>query len=150
MVRDEICGVSVNALKNCCSHFQLILCGSWFIISPPILNFIQIVQKTQKLEIFTFGRFWLVGLAGRKMVVGILSVFCPIISPHTKFHPNRMKNTEVENFHYWSILVGLAVWSKNGLRFFAGWLVGPFCVGEIGKQRYFVADKNDFLPKKIV
>ena len=34
----------------------------------PIPNFIQIRQKTQKLEIFTFGRFWLVGLVGRKMV----------------------------------------------------------------------------------
>ena len=26
MVRDGICGVSVDALKNCCSHFKLILC----------------------------------------------------------------------------------------------------------------------------
>ena len=38
-----------------------------------IPNFIQIGQKTQKLEIFTCGRFWLVGLVGRKMVVGILN-----------------------------------------------------------------------------
>ena len=35
------------------------------------------------------------------------------ISPHTKFHPNRIKNTEVENFHYWSVLVGRAGWSQN-------------------------------------
>ena len=44
----------------------------------------------------------------------IVCCFCSIISPHTKFHPNRMKNTEVENFHYWSVLVGRAGWSKNG------------------------------------
>ena len=37
----------------------------------PIPNFIQIGQKSQKLEIITFGRFWLVGLVGQKMVVGI-------------------------------------------------------------------------------
>ena len=83
-------------------------------------NFIQIGQRTRKLEIFTFGRFWLVGLVGRKMVVGILksffSCFCPIISSHTKFHPNRTKNTEVRNFHFWSILVGRAGRSKNGRR----------------------------------
>jgi hypothetical protein len=41
-------------------------------------------------------------------------ILCPIISPHTKFHPNRTKNTEVRNFHFWSILVGRAGWSKNG------------------------------------
>ena len=40
--------------------------------------------------------------------------FWAIISPHTKFHPNKMKNTEVENFHFWSILVGRAGRSKNG------------------------------------
>ena len=41
----------------------------------PLPNFIQIGQRTRKLEIFTFGRFWLVGLVGRKMVVGILNSF---------------------------------------------------------------------------
>ena len=50
---------------------------------------------------------------------------CP--SPHTKFHPNRMKNTEVENFHFWSILVGRAGRSKNGRSHFkhsnAAWKV---------------------------
>ena len=34
--------------------------------------------------------------------------------PHTKFHPNRTKNAEVRNFHFWSILVGRAGRSKNG------------------------------------
>ena len=35
----------------------------------PIPNFIKIRWKTQKLKIFTIGRFWLVGLVGQKMVV---------------------------------------------------------------------------------
>ena len=81
-------------------------------LSAPIPNITQIGQKTQKLEIFTFGWFWLVGLVGRKMV-GDISNFCPVTSPHTKFYPNRMRNTEVENFCYWSILVGRAGKAKN-------------------------------------
>merc|ERR1711990_857791 len=36
------------------------------------------------------------------------------MSLHTKFHPNRMKNAKVENFHYWAVLVGQAGRSKNG------------------------------------
>ena len=67
MVRDGICGVSVDALKNFCSHFKVVS-GS---LLAPIPNFIQIGQKTQKLEIFNVGRFWLVRLVGRKMVIGI-------------------------------------------------------------------------------
>ena len=31
-----------------------------------------------------------------------------IISAHAKFHPNRINNREVENFHFWSILFGWA------------------------------------------
>ena len=50
---------------------------------------------------------------GRSHLKLILCYFWAIISPHTKFHPNRMKNTEVENFHFWSILVGRAGRSKN-------------------------------------
>ena len=53
--------------------------------------------------------------------------YCPIISPHTKFHPNWTKNTEVRNFHFWSILVGRAGRSKNGRSHFkhsiAAWKV---------------------------
>ena len=41
----------------------------------PIPNFIQIGQKTQKLKIFTFGRFWLVRLVGRKMALEPLLTF---------------------------------------------------------------------------
>ena len=41
-----------------------------------------------------------------------------IISAHAKFHPNRINNREVENFHVWSILVGQAGRSKNGHRLF--------------------------------
>ena len=48
----------------------------------------------------------------------ILCCFLPNISPRTKFHPNWMKNTEVENFHFWSILVGRAGRSKNGRNHF--------------------------------
>ena len=44
----------------------------------------------------------------------ILCCFWSIISPHTKFRPNLMKNAVVENFHYWSVLVGRAGRSKNG------------------------------------
>ena len=40
--------------------------------------------------------------------------FLANISPHTKFYPNWTKNTEVENFRYWSVLVGRAGRSKNG------------------------------------
>ena len=43
----------------------------------------------------------------------ILCCFLPNISPSTKFPPNRTKNTEVENFHYWSVLVGRAGRSKK-------------------------------------
>ena len=59
--------------------------------------------------------FWsiLVGRAGkskngRRHIKLILCCFCPIISPHTKFHPNWTKNKEVRNFHFQSILVGRA------------------------------------------
>ena len=34
MVRDGMCGVSVDALKNCCSHLKLIPYSFWSIISP--------------------------------------------------------------------------------------------------------------------
>ena len=37
--------------------------------------------------------------------------------PHIKCYPNRMKNTHVENFCYWSILDGWAGRSKNGHRY---------------------------------
>ena len=42
-----------------------------FFIAAYVIDIDQIGQKIQKLEIFTFGQFWLVGLVGRKMVVGI-------------------------------------------------------------------------------
>ena len=55
---------------------------------------------------------------GRRHSKLILCCFWAIISPHTKFHPNRLKNTEVENFHFWSILVGRAGRLKNSCRHF--------------------------------
>ncbi len=55
---------------------------------------------------------WLVGLVGQKngrsQLKLILCCFWVNISPHSKFHPNRMKNTEVENFHCCLVLVGRA------------------------------------------
>ena len=41
-----------------------------------------------------------------------------IISAHAKFHPNRINNREVENFHFWSILFGWAGRLINGRRHF--------------------------------
>ena len=81
----------------------------------PIPNFIQIGQKTQfKILVGRAGR----SKIGRRYFKLILCCFCSIISPHTKFHPNRTKNTEVRNFHFWSILVGRAGRSKIGRRYF--------------------------------
>ena len=127
MVRDGMCGVSVDALKNCPSHFKLILCCFWF--QPPyqtssksdkkliLFCFCPIISRlaifypnwTKNTEARNF-HFWsiLVGRAGRskngrRYFKLILCCFWPIISPHTKFHPNRIKNTEVRNFHFWSI-----------------------------------------------
>ena len=64
----------------------------YLVFSPclaPLPNFILIGQKTQKLEIFTFGQLWLVGLVGRKMVVGISNsfylVFASFLAPMPNF-----------------------------------------------------------------
>merc|ERR1719370_2559313 len=72
MVRDGICGESANVLKNGCRRWSV----------------------------------W-VGQAGRsencrRHFKLILCCFWSIISPHTKFRPNPMKNAVVENIHYWS------------------------------------------------
>ena len=54
---------------------------------------------------------WLVDLVGQKLGVAILNSFYVVfglILARIPFHPNRSKNTEVENVHYWSVwLVGL-------------------------------------------
>ena len=50
-----------------------------------------------------------------------LILYCcslPNISPHTIFHRNWMANTEVENFRYWSVLVGRSARIKNSNSFF--------------------------------
>ena len=63
--------------------------------------------------------FGLVRLVGQKRHFKlILCCFWSITSPHTKFRPNPMKNAVVENFHYWTGLVGQAGRSKNGYRHF--------------------------------
>ena len=75
-------------------------------------NLIQIGQKTQKLEIFSFGRFWLVGLVDRKMVVGISNsfydVFSPFLAPMPNFIQIGQETQKLEFFtfgRFW--LVGL-------------------------------------------
>ena len=87
MIRDGICGVSVDAQK-----VAVAITNVYYIILGPLLahmpNLIQIGQKTQKLEIFTFGRFWLVGLVGRKIVVGISSSFYVVLASLLVPHPN--------------------------------------------------------------
>ena len=72
-------------------------------------NLIQIGQKTHKLEIFTFGQFWLVGLVGRKMVVGISNsfyvVFAPLLAPIPNFIQIGQKTQKLEIFtfgRFWS------------------------------------------------
>merc|ERR1711872_814852 len=104
MVRDGMCGVSVDALKVAVAISNL-----YHVIVGPLLahmpNLIQIGQKTQKLEIFTFGQLWLVGLVGQKLVVGISNsfyvVFAPLLAPIPNFIQIGQKNTEVRNFHFW-------------------------------------------------
>ena len=98
-------------VKSCCSHFKLVPCYSWSIISPYAKFDPNWTKNTQARNF----HFWsiLVGRAGRskngrRHIRLILCCFCPIISPYTKFHPNRTKNMEVRNFHFWSILVGRA------------------------------------------
>ena len=91
--------------------------------SIPSLN--QMGWKLTNLghfEIFTKNRD-LAGRAGRSKNGRshfnlILWCFWAIISHHTKFHPNRMINTEFENFHYWSVLVGWGGRAKNGRSYF--------------------------------
>ena len=75
----------------------------YLVFSPclaPLLNFIQIEQKTRKLEIFTFGRFWLVGLVGQKTVVGDLNsfyvVFAPSLAPIPNFIQIGQKTQKLE------------------------------------------------------
>ena len=73
----------------------------------------QIRQKIQKSEIFTFGRFWLVELVGLKMVVGISNsfyvVFGPLLAPIQNFIQIGQKTQKLKIFtigRFW--LVGLA------------------------------------------
>ena len=91
MVRDGICGESAHGLKNSSSRFKLILCCFLPNISPilaPVPNFIQIGWKTQKLKFFTIGQFWLVGLVGQKMVIGISNSFYVVFTPILASIPN--------------------------------------------------------------
>ena len=105
------------------THLKMVvgIYNSFDIVFSPSLaptpNFIEIGQKTQ-VENF---RYWsvLVGRAGRskngcRHFELILYCFWSIISPHTKFHPNRTENTEIENFHYSLVLVSRAGMSRNG------------------------------------
>ena len=80
-------GWSVNQkMVVAISNLSYVVSGSLLALIP---NFIQIGHKTQKLDFFTFGRFWLVGLVGQKMVVGISNsfnvVFAPLLAPIPNF-----------------------------------------------------------------
>ena len=106
-------------VKSCCGHFKFVPCYSWSVISPYAKFY---PNWTKNTEVRNF-HFWsiLVGRAGRskngrRHIKLIQCCFWPLhpYSPYTKFHPNRMKNTEVENIQFWSILVGRAGKSKNG------------------------------------
>ena len=75
-------------------------------------NFTQIGQKTQKLEISSLGRFRLVGLVGRKMVVAISNSFYVVFAPLPALIPNfiqighKTQKLEIFTFgQFW--LVGL-------------------------------------------
>ena len=77
----------------------------------PIPNLIKIRWKTQKLKIFTIGRFWLVGLVGQKMVERISNSFYAVFEPSL---------TPIPNF----IQIG---WKTQKLKIFTigrFWLVG--------------------------
>ena len=67
-------------------------------------NFIQIGQKTQKLEISSIGRFWSVGLVDRKIVVGISNlfydVFATLLALITNFIQNGRKRQKLEIFTF--------------------------------------------------
>ena len=66
---------------------------SFYIVFGPLLahtqNFVQIGRKAQKLKIFAFGRFWLVGVVGQKMAVAtsnsIHVLFGPLLAPIPNF-----------------------------------------------------------------
>ena len=88
----------------------------YHVILGPLLahmpNLIQIGQKTDKLEIFTFGRFWVVGMVGRKMVVRILHkfyfVFATLLAPIPNFIQIGQKTQKLEIFTFGRVwLVGL-------------------------------------------
>ena len=97
---------------------QKMVVGIWnlfYVVFGPLLapkpNFIQIGWKTQKLKIFTIGRFWLVGLVGQKMVVGIWNLFYVVFGPLLAHTPNFIQIS----------------WKTQKLKIFAigrFWLVG--------------------------
>ena len=72
------------------------------------------------INFISIGRLRLVGRSknSRSHFKLILRCFWFIIGPHTKFHPNRTKNTQVRNFSCLSVLVSRAGRSKNGRRHF--------------------------------
>ena len=103
-------------VKSCCSHFKLIPCYSWSIISP-YAKFDP--NWTKNTQVGNF-HFWLIGLVGRKMVVGISNsfyvVFAPLLAPKKNFIQIGQKIRKLEIFIFWSILVGRAGSSKNGCK----------------------------------
>ena len=95
--------------KNGRRHFKLILCCFCPIISPHTKFH---PNRTKKIEIFTFGQFWLVGLVGQKMVVSILNsfyvVYALLLAPIPNFNKIGQKTRKLEIFTYGRFwLVGL-------------------------------------------
>ena len=79
MVRDGMCGASVEALKNCWSHFKLIPCF-WSTFST-YAKFHPNRTKNTEVRNFQNWSVW-VGPAGRsKMVVGISNSFHVVFAP---------------------------------------------------------------------
>ena len=83
---------TLESIQNCYLKFELI----WFSKGgTQVKNF-----QYQLLLVSTGGR----SKNGSSHLKFILCGFRVIKSPHTKFHPNRMKNTlkkQVENFDFW-------------------------------------------------
>ena len=84
----------------------------FFSMFSPLAKFHPNRTKNTEVRNFTFGRFWLVGLVGRKMVVRNLNsfyvVFAPSLAPIPNFIQIGQKTPKLEFFTFGRFrLVGL-------------------------------------------
>ena len=87
MVRDGICGESVNGLKMVVGiSYSFYIIFSLFL--APIPNFTKTGRKTQKLRNLAIDQFWLLGLVSQKMFVGASYLFPVIFGPLIATIPN--------------------------------------------------------------